>query len=188
MKHKNAFSLALVALICANLACTLFVGGPDYQEGAIPVSTESVGQLKDQFQAAKDSAAQTGVLTLMINETQLTSLLTYKLQENPDPFMTNPQVYLRDGQVKIYGKAHQGNLEANVGIILSVTLSPEGKPVITVLSADFGPLPAPEGINGLIGSAVDEAFTGSIGPAAIGFRLETITIADGVMTLSGRVK
>lgn len=188
MKRHTAISLMLLALAFASLACTMFVGGPDYTEKAIPVSTESVGQLQDELQKAKDAALQTGVLTLTINEMQLTSLLTYKLQEDPDPFITDPQVYLRDGQIKIYGKAVQGNFEANVGIVLSITLDTEGKPVINVVSADFGPLPAPTGLNSAISAAVEEAFTGSIGPAAIGFRLETVTIADGVMTLSGRTK
>jgi hypothetical protein len=188
MKRKTSISLALLALAFASLACTMFVGGPDYTEGAIPVSTDSVGQLQDEFKKAQEQAIQTGTLTLTINETQLTSVLAYKLQQDPDPLLTDPQVYLRDGQIKIYGKATQGNLQANVGIVLSLSLDPTGKPVITVISADFGPLPAPEGINSAISAAVEEAFTGSIGPAALGFRLETVTIADGVMTLSGRTK
>jgi hypothetical protein len=53
---------------------------------------------------------------------------------------------------------------------------------------DFGPFPAPEGLNSTVSAFVQEAFTGALGPAAIGFRLETVTIADGVMTLTGRIK
>jgi hypothetical protein len=53
---------------------------------------------------------------------------------------------------------------------------------------DFGPLPAPDSINGTISKMVDEAFSGAIGPAATGFRLESITIENGTMTLTGRVK
>jgi len=57
-----------------------------------------------------------------------------------------------------------------------------------IVSADFGPVPAPEGINNAVSAIIDEAFTGSFGPVAVGFRLETITIADGIMTLTGRIK
>jgi hypothetical protein len=63
-----------------------------------------------------------------------------------------------------------------------------GLPKIEVISADFGPFPAPQGVNEAISAIVAEAFTGSFGPAATGLRLETITIADGVMTLTGRLK
>ena len=114
--------------------------------------------------------------------------MAQKLSEQEKPLITDPQVYLRDGQIQIYGKAVNGSLQANVRIVLTATLDDNGKPVISVVSADFGPLPAPESINKTISKMVDEAFTGAIGPAAIGFRLETISIADGMMTITGRVK
>jgi uncharacterized protein YpmS len=180
--------LAILPLGLAMLACTIFVGGPAFPETPIPVSTEAVGSLNDQIEAAETAAAQSGTLTLTINESQITSVLAAKLDEQSEPFITDPQVYLRDGQIQLYGKAVQGNFQANIRVVLSATLDTNGKPVISVLSADFGPLPAPEGLNSAISSLVDEAFTGALGPAAIGFRLESITIADGVMTLTGRVK
>ena len=195
-KTRTAILPLILPLALAALACTIFVGGPDYPKTPIPVSTEAVGSLDDQFHAAETAAADSGTLTLNINESQITSLIASKLAEQTDPstgsrqasFFTDPQVYLRDGQIQIYGKAVQGNLQANVRIILSATLDDNGKPVISVVSADFGPLPAPEGLDNAISKMVDEAFTGAIGPAAIGFRLESLTIADGVMTLTGRVK
>ena len=74
-------------------------------------------------------------------------------------------------------------ITANVGID-EVT----GMPKIEVSSVDLGPIPAPEGLNAAINAMIAEAFTGSLGPAATGFRLEAITIADGVMTMTGRIK
>jgi len=185
---KASILLSILPLVLAALACTMFVGGPDYPAERIPVSTEMVGNLKDQVSAAETSAAESGTLTLTINE-------THRMQTDPDlqqsdqkPLITDPQVYLRNGEVQIYGKAVQGNFQANVRIVLSITLDTAGKPVIQVTSADFGPLPAPESLNSAVSRMVDEIFTGAIGPAAIGFRLESITIADGVMTLTGRIK
>jgi uncharacterized protein YpmS len=180
--------LSILPVVLAALACTMFVGGPDYPDERVPVSTEAVGNLKDQISAAETSAAQNGTLTLTLNEVQITSLLAAKLNEQSDPFLTEPQVYLRNGEIQIYGKAVQGNFQANVRIILTVTLDTNGKPIIHITSTDLGPLPAPESLNSAISQMIDEIFTGAIGPAAIGFRLETITIADGVMTLTGRVR
>ncbi len=187
MKKYN-FSIALILLIFSSLACTMFVGGPDYPEGVIPISTEQVGSLEQQIESAMSQGLQSGVVTLTINESQLTSLLAYRLQADAEPFITEPQVYLRDGEIQIYGKAVQGNFQVNIGIRISASVDTEGKPLLAVTSVDFGPLPAPEGINNAINALVAEAFTGALGPAAIGFRLDTITIADGVMTLTGRVK
>jgi hypothetical protein len=189
MKKTQVAILPLILpLALAMLACTIFVGGPNYPETPIAVSTEAAASLDDQVHAAETAAADSGILTLTINESQITSLVANKLAEQTNPFITDPQVYLRDGQIQIYGRAVQGNLQANVRIILTATLDNNGKPVISVVSADFGPLPAPEGINNAISKMVDETFTGALGPAAIGFRLESITIADGMMTVTGRVK
>ena len=63
-----------------------------------------------------------------------------------------------------------------------------GKPKIEIVSADFGPLPAPEGINAAISAMIQEAYTGAIGPVATGLRIQTISIADGIMTISGRIR
>jgi uncharacterized protein YpmS len=189
MKKAGIFTtLAIFSLTLATLACSIFVGGPDYPNTPIAVSTEAVANLDQQVQAAQTAAADSGVLTLTVNETQITSILASKLEADPNPFMHSPQVYLRNGEIQIYGKVTQGSLQANVRIVLAASIDAEGKPVLTVTSADFGPLPAPEGLNKTISAMIDEAFTGIIGPAALGLRLEAITIADGVMTLTGRVK
>jgi len=187
-KYKPKILLAILAIALVPLACTVFVGGPDYPANPIAVSTEALGSLDQQLQAAETAAAQSGALTITINETQITSLLAAKLDSQPDPFIREPQVYLRDGEIQIYGKATQGNLQANVRIVLTATLDTDGKPVIKVASTDFGPFPAPGGLNDTVSSFIDQAFTGKLGPAITGLRLESITIADGVMTLTGRVK
>jgi hypothetical protein len=138
--------------------------------------------------AAQTAAAQSGALVISVSESQITSLLAAKLAEKPSPLLTDPQVYLRDGQIQIYGKASQGPIQVNVRIVISASVDSTGQPAIAVVSTDFGPLPAPEGLNKTVTALVQEAFTGALGPAAIGFRLESITIADGTMTMVGRVK
>ncbi len=189
MKKKQVVILLLILpLILAALACSVFVGGPAYPETPIPVSTEDIGIVEQQFSDAATAAVSTGIMTLNITESQLTSIVAAKLDAQSNPLITEPQVYLRDGKIQIYGKAVQGNLQANVRIVLTATLDESGKPLINVESVDFGPLPAPESMNKAVSKMVDEAFTGALGPAATGFRLQSITIADGTMTLTGRVK
>jgi len=180
--------LTCMSLVLASLACTIFVGGPDLPAQPIPVSADAVTSLGDQVKAAVDAGAQSGQLSLTITEPQLTSLLAFKLQSDPNPFITDPQVYLRNGQVQIYGKAHQGYFEANVGIVVAASVDDQGQPKVDVVSTDFGPFPAPQGLNEAISAMVQEAFSGSLGPVFTGFRLEAITIGDGVMLLTGRVK
>jgi hypothetical protein len=178
----------LLALWLASVACTVFVGGPDFPEERIPVSVEAAESIKDQIRLAMESGLATGTFTLQVNESQLTSYFAAKLDEQTNPIMSEPQIYLQDGQMQVFGKVQRGIFAANVSIVVSVGVDENGLPAVEVVSTDFGPLPAPEGLNSAIGAIVAEAYTGSLGPIATGLRLESISITDGVMTLSGRLR
>jgi hypothetical protein len=188
MHRKHIFHLLVLSLTLASLACTLFVGGPEFPTPPIPVSAEAADSIKEQIRQAVEGAVTSGTVTLTINESQLTSLLAIKLASQSKPLMTEPQVLLRDGQMQVFGKVQRGFLVANVAMIVNVGVDENGQPKIDVVSSDFGPFPAPQGLNAAISALVAEAYTGSLGPIATGFRIESITITQGLMTLSGRVK
>ena len=186
--NKMLVLLSALAITLIPIACTLFVGGPEYPAEQIAISTESVGQLNQQLEIAQTAAVENGVLLLTINENQITSLLAIKLSELSDPFIQNPQVFFRNGEIQVFGRASQGNLEANVRIVLTASLNTSGKIVIEVSSTDFGPFPAPQELNKTISALIDQAFTGAFGPVITGLRLEKINIENGTLTISGRVK
>ena len=186
MKQRKILFI-LVAVLMASLACTIFTGGPEFPDAPIPVSTEAVNSLREEIKTAVEAGAQSGVVTLFITETQLTSYLAFKFQADESPMLTDPQVYLRDGQMRIYGKAARGVFTANVGIVLSVGLDDQGVPQLQLISADFGPFPLPSGLNEAITAIIEEAYTGALGPIATGFRIRSITIADGVMAIVGQI-
>jgi hypothetical protein len=187
MKQNKVITIML-ATLAITLACTIFVGGPDYPQPPIPISAEAVTSLQEQIKAAVEAGTLNGEITLFINETQLTSYLAYKNIDNPNALFTDPQFYLRDNQMRIYGKTKQGNFTANIGIVLAVGLDVEGRPELQLASADFGPFPLPEGLNKAITAIIEEAYTGALGPVATGFRIQSITIADGVMTVIGNIR
>lgn len=192
---KYALPMFLFALMLTSLACTIFVGGPDYSTlPQIPASTEAAQSMQDEVKRAFEEGMQTGTITLNFTEPQITSYLAARLKSDPNlqqdskPFITDPQVYLRDGQMQIYGKTQQGMFTANIGVIVNVGVDENGQPKIEIASADFGPLPAPKGLTSAIAAMVREAYTGSLGPVATGLRIESITITDGIMTISGRIR
>lgn len=185
---KNSLPIFFASLILASLACTISVGGPDYPADPVPFSENDVINLKTQIEQAMLVGAETGTVNLQITEVQLTSYLIQKMGEQANPPFTDPQVLLRDNQMQILGKIQSGIFTANMSIVLDVTIDENGQPQIDIASAEFGPVPLPSGLKEAAGSAIDEAFTGSLGPVATGFRLETIAIADGLMTLTGRTK
>jgi hypothetical protein len=186
----NARKLSLFTgfsvLVLGMIACTINVGGPAYPDQHIPVSTEAIGEFQTGMQTAVAAGAETGQVTLVITESQLTSYLA--LQTKSQSLFTDPQVYLRNGEIQIYGTARQGDLEATIAIVVTAGVDEQGQLKIVLTSADFGPLPVPAGLKDAITASIQEAYTGAIGPAAIGIRLESITVADGTMTIIGRTK
>ncbi len=185
---RNRILLVLTALLLSTLACSMFVGGPDYPEGAIPVSAQAVESLRAQMEAAALAGAGSGVITLQITEEQITSYIAFKLAAQENPALRNPQVYLRDGQMQVYGKVERGIFIANVLVALNVSVDELGQPSLEIASADFGPFPAPDGLKQSLTAIVTEAYTGSLGPIATGFRLDSLNIANGLMTVTGRIK
>lgn len=181
--------LFITSLLLASLACGINVGGPDYPAQSVPASPDEALNMRNIIEQALLSGAETGVITVQITESQLTSFMVERLAQQTNPPFTDPQILLRNGQMQMYGKVTRGWLTANMLITMNVNIDPvTGAPKIEIASADFGPFPAPEGINNAMSAIIDEAFTGSFGPVAVGFRLETITIADSIMTITGRIK
>ena len=185
---KKAILCALGALVSATLACSIFLGGPAYPGDVIPTPTGTPLSLQEQIQQAIASASGTGAISLQVTESQLTSYLAAKSAEQTDQVITDPRVYLRSGQMKIFGQAVSGIFTANVSLTLQATVDENGQPHIDIQQTDFGPVAAPQGLNDALAAFVREAFTGWLGPVATGFRLETITIGDGVMVVTGRIR
>jgi hypothetical protein len=185
---KKAILGALCALLAATMACSIFVGGPAYPEETIPTATGTPVTLQEQLQQALSSVTETGDISFQVTEGQMTSYLAAKTAQQTDPVITDPRVYLRSGEMKVYGKAHSGIFDANVGMTVQVSVDTEGKPHFDIVQTDFGPVAAPQALNDALSAFIQETFTGWLGPVAIGFRLESITIGDGVMTVTGRIK
>lgn len=189
MKRTVRILLVLGALASASLGCLINLGGPALPPETIPVSTDVATHVNEEFEAAIENARNgDGSLALTLTEMDLTSLLASRLATQTDPFIRDPQVFLRDGQMKIYGRAQRGLFTATVGIVLTASVDAEGKPELSIVSADFGPLPAPPGLASTVTSFVNEAYTSALGPVATGFRLESVNIQDGSLTLTGHVR
>ena len=188
MLNKKIF--ILLSLVLATLACTMGIGGPDdpYPQTEIPVSAQAVENMRAQFEGAFETAVKGENIILTITEEQITSYLALKLESETDPFFTDPQVYLRDGQMQIFGKASQGYFVATINVIVSVGIDDLGQPDIRIVSADFGPLPVPDSLASGLSAIIKEAYTGAVGPVATGFRIEQIGIRDGFMVMLGKVK
>lgn len=189
MKSRKFIKLLLLsATIFSMLACTIFIGGPKYPDRTIPVSSESVSELQTAIAQAWEGAGASNQVSFSITEQQLTSYLAEKVLQQPKPFISNPQVYLQDNEIQLYGTAKKGNFQATASIIMTATVDELGELNLEMKSADFGPLPLPSGLLEAITAMVEEAYTGALGPMATGIRLIDVVVANGIMTITGQLK
>jgi hypothetical protein len=164
------------------------LGGPAAPGEPIPTSQTAAREILDAWESAAGASVSTGEIRLIINETQLTSLVAARLAEKEDPILRNPQVYLRNGQMQVYGTVQQGIFQGQVLLSISPFLSPEGNLAFEVTSADLGPVPASEGLKESLSALVTEAFAGPIGSLATGLRVTSIAIEDGELALVGELR
>jgi hypothetical protein len=189
MRYRQiAVIIGVFTLIAGGIACTINVGGPSYPLHSIPVSTEALGNLQSAVETAITNGAESGTVTLIFTESELSSYLSYTLQAQRQQFITYPQVYLRDNEIQVYGTAAQGYFVATVRIVFSAGVDEQGQLKIKLTSANFGPLPVPNSLTDVATASIQEAYTGALGPVATGFRLQSVNIIDGSMTIVGQIK
>ena len=172
----------------ATIACQLNLGGPEPPGDPIPTQENAAFNLTEMWQSAIRDAVVDGQVMVILNETQLTSLLSQRMGEKENPLLLEPQVFLRNDMIQIYGTTKNGPFIANVLIGITPVIIAEGELTFDLVQAEFGPIPAPSALKETVSAILTEAFTGTIGSLATGIRISTIAISDGEMGIVGEVR
>jgi len=182
--------LALVALWAASLACTLpgRSAKPPDNYAPIPVTTQAVGELRNNLEVAASQIATSGSTSLVIDEAQLTSLLAIELKTQNQLNIQDPQVYLRDGQVQLFGNLQEGKVTTPVKIFLSISADGNGQPQFQVVEAVAGPLPIPKSLLDQFTTQFDQTLARTINPNDNPLYIDRIAIADGKMTITAHTR
>lgn len=176
------------SLLLATLACQLRLGGPKPPSPPVDIPSDATARLKEAWTSALAAAGQTGEFTLTVNEAQLNGLLGEKLEAEANPPLIQPQVYLRQGQIQVYGVSTQGLVQARVHISIRPFIDPDGQLEFEIPSAEFGPLPAPDALKEAATDSINELFAGAIEQVAIGIRVTSIVISDGQMAIVATIR
>jgi hypothetical protein len=179
--------LLATSLGLASLACSLDLGGPQAPGTPIEVKPKAAASLDSLWESAVVNAADQEV-TVIINEKQLTSYFALRLQDFNLPVRISPQVFLRDGLLRIYGVTNQGPFRASFLFTISPEVDSDGNISFDLSAAELGPLAAPKALRNSLSAILSEAFTGRLGPMATGIRINTIAISDGEMAIIGRLR
>lgn len=174
-------------LAASTVACRLNLGGPDLP-AAPEASTAAATQASELWTEALEGAVTSGQVTVLLTEEHLTSALTTRLAGEEDSFFHSPAVTLRDGVIQVYGVVQQGPFEATVRLVITPVIDAQGRLGFELTSADFGPLPAPQGIRESISDMLSEALAGPMGSLATGFRVTSIAVADGALAIVAELR
>jgi len=180
--------LSLISVVLATLSCTIDVGGPEPPGASIPIDPGTGDQVRQTWLSALQSAAGGGEVQVLLNESQLTGFLADRFANQDRPLLSNPQVYLRQGAIQIFGIAERAMLKGSVLISVRPEITDLGEIRFDVSEANIGPVPAPAALRESISALLTEAFTGSIGTLATGIRINALVIADGEMAIVGELR
>jgi len=188
--HKGYYARVVffLSLAAGSLACQLNIGGPTAPGYPIPSTDELAQSFKGEWDTILQNADETDEVMLIITEAQLTSFLAQRLSSQDNAFIDNPQVYLRDGTLQIYGTVTQFYMQTSILISIVPVINNDGELSFEIVSADLGPLPMPDGLRSSISNILTEAFTGNIGPLATGVRIQSIAIDNGELALVGTLR
>ena len=145
---------------------------PQNLENLQPQSTQSLQPLQES-------------LTTSAPEEQLTAIVVKELQTQQDQPIEDPQILLRDGEVQVLGNVKQGALTLPLKMSISVSVNDQGRPQYRVDTANVGPLPLPQSTLDQLSTQLDAALNENLGSEINNVYIENITIADGLMTVTG---
>lgn len=182
---SSRFRLTAASLgaLAALLACRI---GPQPPGDLIEPAGAAPSEVRQMWEAALD--VEGGQVKLVLTEQQLSAYLASRLEQAERPVIDLARIYLRDGEISIYGVSEMGPLDAGALIVVEPVLDAAGSLAFAVTSAELGPFPAPKAMLGALSDLLTEAFTGKLGPLATGIRITSLAIADGQVAIVGSLR
>ena len=185
---KMNFRIAISTLLLMSIACQIDVGGPDRPGQFILADQSMATEVAQGWSQAISDAVSTGQVMVFFTEAQITGFVMQRLEADPAPLLKEPQIFLRQGQIQVYGVFERGIFKAAALVRVEPTIDAEGQLTLRLVEAKVGPIPAPELLMESLSAVLTEALTGSIGSLATGIRLTSLAIANGEMSIVGEIR
>ena len=180
------FILLLIFLVATSLACNLGSRTSLTSVERIPVTTEAVDNLLEKVNEFKKSSPSDGEIKLAITESEITSLAVFEMQKQQPQLVGDLQIFLRDEKVQINGVYRDGGISLPLKVVAQPKITEEGILRIELVSAQIGPLAAPDDLRAKAQSFIDEAVANEmVNQASENFVVTGVEISDGVMTIRG---
>jgi uncharacterized protein YpmS len=180
--RKFQVYLMISMLLLASLACNYARRYSNTPVETAPQSTMTIDGIDDV------QLDPQGKIRVVLNEAQITSLISGELSSQETPALQDPQVSLRDGQMVLTGKVQQSGLNADLEVVMTVGVTTDGKPDVSLISASVGMFSLPQAMLDDLSTQIKSAFESKIGQGIDKIFIESITIAGGEMVIEGHAR
>ena len=174
-----------LVLLLSSLACRFTPKINEKPVETIPVSTQVVATLEEKVRETFDQASQGQTVELSVSEEEITSLLALRLSGQGETMFTDPQVFLREDKVQLFGNVQSGKLRIPVQVVFEPRVDTAGRASLELISVDMGPISAPDSMVKTIQDQADQLLTDFLQKSGDAFIVESITVSNGVLTLRG---
>ena len=133
-----------------------------------------------------NSIPQPGSLSsVTITEQQITSWLAMEMKNNPDLPLSEVQVYLRGGQIQIWGMVN-GSADSTSALLAgTVSIDSNAQPVFTLEALQIGQQTVPNILLSQAEAWLNELLAEKINSEIPGLQLMNINVTNGLITVSG---
>ncbi|HNK62576.1 MAG TPA: hypothetical protein PKL78_02965 [Anaerolineales bacterium] len=158
-------------------------GAPERPGDEIIVSDQSGAEAKIMLER---SVPQPGSLSsITVTEQQITSWLAMEMKSKPDLPLSDVQVYLRDGQIQVWGIVSGGENQTSALITGEVQIDASKRPAFIIESMQVGQQVIPDFVVSQMETWLNQALLESIDKSAPGLELMNVKVANGLLIISG---
>ncbi len=177
--------LVLIILAAAGLACSIPGSASNLPPTAQPMTTEQLQNLENQLQATLANPNASGDVTVTLTQDQINGIITSGMMQQSDKTITDPSVILTGGHMEFYGKVNQNNISANLKVVLQPQVDAAGKAHLNIVSINLGGLPVPDILKNRVQTMADDSLNNYLAAGSSTFKVKSITVTEGQMTVTG---
>ncbi len=179
------FILVLMVLAAAGLACSIPGSASNLPPTAQPMTTEQLLNLENQLQATLANPNASGDVTVTLTQDQINGIITSAMAQQSDKTITDPSVVLTGGNMEVYGKVNQSGISANLKVVMQPQVDAAGKAHLNIVSINLGGLPVPDILKNRVQTMADDALNNYLNAGSSTFKVKSMTITEGQMTVTG---
>jgi hypothetical protein len=172
-------------LVAASLACSLPGSTPTLPPTAQPMSTAQIQNLETQVITTLQSPNEAGEVSITLTQDQINGILTSQMAQQPDQVISDPSVVLTGGHLELYGKITQSGVTADLKVVMQPEVDASGNPRLSITSINLGGLPVPDVLKNQVEELANNALANAISSNSTKFKIKSINITEGQMTLTG---